>query len=99
VEGSLVRFGRYIPLPDIEAQLAPNSYMYTPSMTYTYDNYTNSGLQATLALTKTCFTADDEPAVHAQSRRAKSPIGAERGPARYELSAKVRLWMSVLSTH
>jgi len=55
VEGSLVRFGRYIPLPDIEAQLAPNSYMYTPSMTYTYDNYTNSGLQATLVVTKTCF--------------------------------------------
>ena len=26
--------------------LAPNNYMYTHSMTYTFDNYTNSGIQA-----------------------------------------------------
>jgi hypothetical protein len=52
MEGLLIRFGRYISLPDIEAQLAPNNYMYTHSMTYTYDNYTNSGIQATLALDK-----------------------------------------------
>ena len=51
-EGLLVRFGRYISIPDIEAQLAPNNYMYTHSMTYTYDNYTNTGIQSTLALTK-----------------------------------------------
>ena len=55
MEGLLVRFGRYIALPDIEAQLAPNNYMYTHSMTYTFDNYTNSGLQATLAVTKNWF--------------------------------------------
>jgi hypothetical protein len=54
-EGLLVRFGRYISIPDIEAQLAPNNYMYTHSMTYTFDNYTNSGLQSTLALTKNWF--------------------------------------------
>ncbi len=51
-EGLLVRIGRYIALPDIEAQLAPNNYMYTHSMTYTFDNYTNTGVQSTLALTK-----------------------------------------------
>ena len=51
-EGLLVRFGRFISIPDIEAQLAPNNYMYTHSMTYTFDNYTNTGVQATLALTK-----------------------------------------------
>jgi hypothetical protein len=51
-EGLLVRFGRYISIPDIEAQLAPNNYMYTHSMTYTFDNYTNTGIQTTLALTK-----------------------------------------------
>jgi hypothetical protein len=54
-EGLLIRFGRYISLPDIEAQLAPNNYMYTHSLTYTYDNYTNSGIQATLAATKNVF--------------------------------------------
>ena len=51
-EGLLLRFGRYISIPDIEAQLAPNNYMYTHSMTYTFDNYTNTGVQATLAVTK-----------------------------------------------
>ena len=51
-EGLLFRFGRYISIPDIEAQLAPNNYTYTHSLTYTYDNYTNTGLMTTLAVTK-----------------------------------------------
>jgi hypothetical protein len=51
-EGLLLRFGRFISIPDIEAQLAPNNYMYTHSMTYTFDNYTNTGIQSTLAVTK-----------------------------------------------
>ena len=51
-EGLMIRFGRYISIPDIEAQLAPNNFMYTHSMTYTYDNYTNTGVNATLAATK-----------------------------------------------
>jgi len=54
-EGLLLRLGRFISLPDIEAQLAPNNYMYTHSMTYSWDNYTNTGLQSTLALTKQFF--------------------------------------------
>jgi len=54
-EGLMLRLGRYISLPDIEAQLAPNNYMYTHSMTYTFDNYTNTGLQSTLAVTKQFF--------------------------------------------
>lgn len=51
-DGLLLRFGRYISIPDIEAQLAPNNYMYTHSMTYTFDNYTNTGINASLALNK-----------------------------------------------
>jgi hypothetical protein len=54
-EGLLLRFGRFISLPDIEAQLAPNNYMYSHSITYSFDNFTNTGLQATLALTKNWF--------------------------------------------
>jgi hypothetical protein len=54
-EGLLIRVGRYIALPDIEAQLAPNNYMYTHSLTYTFDNYTNEGIQLTLAATKNLF--------------------------------------------
>jgi hypothetical protein len=52
LEGLNIRFGRFISIPDIEAQLAPNNYMYTHSLTYTFDNYTNTGIQATLATTK-----------------------------------------------
>jgi hypothetical protein len=52
MEGLLVRAGRFISVPDIEAQLAPNNYMYSHSMTYTFDNYTNTGIQTTLAVTK-----------------------------------------------
>jgi hypothetical protein len=47
-----VRIGRFISIPDIEAQLAPNNYSYVHSLTYTWDNYTNTGVEATLALTK-----------------------------------------------
>ena len=51
-DGMLIRFGRFISIPDIEAQLAPNNYMYTHSMTYTFDNYTNTGIEVTTALNK-----------------------------------------------
>lgn len=51
-EGMMIRFGRFISIPDIEAQLAPNNYMYSHSMTYTFDNYTNTGIQLTTALNK-----------------------------------------------
>ena len=50
-QGPMIRVGRYISLPDIEAQLAPNNYMYTHSLTYAYDNYTNEGVLASLAVT------------------------------------------------
>lgn len=51
-DGLLVRFGRFISVPDIEAQLAPNNYMYSHSMTYAFDNYTNTGVIASLRLNK-----------------------------------------------
>jgi Putative beta-barrel porin-2, OmpL-like. bbp2 len=56
MDGLLVRVGRFISIPDIEAQLAPNNYMYTHSMTYTFDNYTNTGIQTTLAWNKNWIT-------------------------------------------
>jgi Putative beta-barrel porin-2, OmpL-like. bbp2 len=43
-EGMDIRVGRYISLPDIEAQLAPNNYTYSHSITYTYDCYTQNGI-------------------------------------------------------
>jgi hypothetical protein len=49
-DGMILRIGRYISLPDIEAQLAPNNYTYTHSLTYTYDCYTQTGANATIKL-------------------------------------------------
>ena len=50
--GLNIRIGRYVAIPDIEAQLAPNNYTYVHSLTYTYDNFTNTGILGTLAVTK-----------------------------------------------
>lgn len=52
LQGMDVRLGRFISIPDIEAQLAPNNYSYVHSLTYTFDNYTNTGVEVTTALTK-----------------------------------------------
>ena len=51
-QGLVLRLGRYISIPDIEAQLAPNNYMYSHSMSYSFDNYTNEGIVASLAATE-----------------------------------------------
>ena len=49
-DGLNVRIGRYISIPDIEAQLAPNNYTYSHSLLYTFDCYTQTGVNATLKL-------------------------------------------------
>jgi hypothetical protein len=49
-DGMNVRIGRYISLPDIEAQLAPNNYTYSHSLLYTYDAYTQTGINVTVKL-------------------------------------------------
>jgi hypothetical protein len=45
-----IRIGRYISLPDIEAQLAPDNYTYSHSLLYTVDPYTQTGILATVKL-------------------------------------------------
>jgi hypothetical protein len=49
-QGMDIRVGRYISLPDIEAQLAPNNYTYSHSLLYTFDCYTQTGINATTKL-------------------------------------------------
>jgi len=51
-DGMILRVGRYISIPDIEAQLAPNNYTYTHSLLYTYDPFTQEGAIATIRLNK-----------------------------------------------
>lgn len=48
--GLNVRIGRYISVPDIEAQLAPDNLTYSHSLLYTYDPYTQTGIVGTLKL-------------------------------------------------
>jgi hypothetical protein len=49
-QGMDIRAGRYISLPDIEAQLAPNNYTYSHSLLYTFDCYTQTGINTTTKL-------------------------------------------------
>ena len=49
-KGMNVRAGRYISIPDIEAQLAPNNYTYSHSLLYTVDPYTQTGVVASIKL-------------------------------------------------
>jgi hypothetical protein len=49
-KGMNIRIGRYISLPDIEAQLAPNNYTYSHSLLYTVDPYTQTGIVSSIKL-------------------------------------------------
>ncbi|MBU6454248.1 MAG: outer membrane beta-barrel protein [Cyanobacteria bacterium REEB67] len=51
-DGLLVRVGRYVSCPDIEAQLAPDNYLFTHSIMFTVDTYTQTGIQNWLQLNK-----------------------------------------------
>ncbi|MDR3615064.1 MAG: outer membrane beta-barrel protein [Candidatus Obscuribacterales bacterium] len=50
LKGMVLRVGRYISPPDIEAQLAPDNYLWTHSVMFTYDAYTHTGAQASFKL-------------------------------------------------
>jgi len=49
-KGMVIKIGRYISPPDIEAQLAPDNYLYTHSLMFTYDCYTQTGVNAAVKL-------------------------------------------------
>jgi hypothetical protein len=43
-----IRLGRFISVPGIEAQLAPNNYIFSHSLLYAIDPFTDTGLIATV---------------------------------------------------
>jgi len=49
-DGLNIRVGRFISVPGIEAQLAPNNYVYTHSLLYSIDPFTDTGILATAKL-------------------------------------------------
>ncbi len=46
-DGLNIRVGRFISVPGIEAQLAPNNYVYTHSLLYSIDPFTDTGIIVT----------------------------------------------------
>jgi hypothetical protein len=51
-QGLNIRIGRFLSVPGIEAQLAPNNYNMSHSLLYTIDPFTETGAIATLKLSK-----------------------------------------------
>jgi hypothetical protein len=51
-EGMVIRMGRWIACPDIETQYAPDNYLGSHSLLFTYDTYTQTGVMFTFKLTK-----------------------------------------------
>ena len=51
-DGLNIRIGRFLSVPGIEAQLAPNNYNMTHSLLYTIDPFTDTGAIASLKLNK-----------------------------------------------
>jgi hypothetical protein len=49
-DGLNIRMGRYISVPDIEAQLAVNNYTYSHSLLFAYDPFTQTGIIGTLKI-------------------------------------------------
>jgi hypothetical protein len=49
-EGMIVRVGRWIACPDIETQFAPDNYMGSHSILFTFDTYTQTGIMLTIML-------------------------------------------------
>jgi Putative beta-barrel porin-2, OmpL-like. bbp2 len=49
-KGMVIKAGRYISPPDIEAQLSPDNYLFTHSLMFTVDCYTQTGINASVKL-------------------------------------------------
>jgi hypothetical protein len=49
-QGMNLRAGRYISIPGIEAQLSPNNYIFSHSLLYVIDPFTDTGVLATVKL-------------------------------------------------
>jgi hypothetical protein len=49
-QGMIVRVGRWIACPDIETQFAPDNYMGSHSLLFTFDTYTQTGVMLTFKI-------------------------------------------------
>ena len=51
-KGMNIRVGRFISIPGIEAQLSPNNYIFSHSLLYAIDPFTDTGILATVQLSE-----------------------------------------------
>jgi len=51
-QGLILTVGRWIATPDIETQFAPDNYLGTHSILFTFDTYTQTGIMGTVMLNK-----------------------------------------------
>lgn len=72
-EGLIVRVGRWVACPDIETQFAPDNYMGSHSLLFTFDTYTQTGVMGSLKLSDQWMV---QGAVHAGTDMAPWYKGA-----------------------
>jgi hypothetical protein len=72
-QGMIVRVGRWIACPDIETQFAPDNYLGTHSLLFTFDTYTQTGVMATFKLSDNWMI---QGAIHAGTDMAPWYSGA-----------------------
>jgi Putative beta-barrel porin-2, OmpL-like. bbp2 len=51
-DGTIIRVGRWIACPDIETQFAPDNYLASHSILFTFDTYTQTGFMVTHQLNR-----------------------------------------------
>ncbi|HEY6334175.1 MAG TPA: outer membrane beta-barrel protein [Blastocatellia bacterium] len=49
-QGMVLKVGRYLSPPDIETQTAPDNFLFTHSLMFTYDCFTQTGINAQIKL-------------------------------------------------
>jgi hypothetical protein len=72
-DGMVVRVGRWIACPDIENQYAPDNYMGSHSLLFTYDTYTQTGVMFSFQLNQRNMV---QGAIHSGTDMAPWYIGA-----------------------
>jgi len=72
-EGLIIRVGRWIACPDIETQFAPDNYMGSHSILFTFDTYTQTGIMLTAMINQNWTV---QAAIHAGTDMAPWYVGA-----------------------
>jgi Putative beta-barrel porin-2, OmpL-like. bbp2 len=85
-QGMNVRVGRFLSVPDIETQMAPGNYLYTHSLLYIFDPFTQMGIMNTVKL-------NDQWLVQFGAHAGNDVAGWEKQDAKFTPVACVR-WTS-----